>query len=822
MVNPSPSLYSSDSLSHKEFFETSEDVEKNSFKFSHLTSSSVCSKGQRICQKEEKRERNRQKRGERRERAVERATNLNESPITIGTTRGDALIEEEKPLCQTPLPRAKEDVLEDDTTILNKKERRERKRQKKREREEKDRWISDEAEKNFEEWATEKALKLLSGEMGGPNLLLNLYGRTRDGALIEKEKPLSQTPLPRARGGALEDDANICKVCKISFQRLLRHLASSADCAQEYDLQKLHEEKKASSDARRVENQKNKRAAGRAEDEPAVKKKAAEERQNLRDALRSQNEEEFKAKRADEKRIRRDALRSQNEEEFKAKRAAEEKRRQDTLRAKDEPGFKAKMAAKEKRRQDALREKDEPGLKQKAAAKKKNQREREVTCQFDMIRSFWRAVEGGLSYSCVCCHKKKFDNQVVEFEEPLISKIGEQWVEEAIGDPDPRQERNGIYYICHYCKNKLLQKRMPNISHKNNLGLVDLEPYPELKTTPLENSLIAKNLVFQKIVQLPKSRWSATKDKIVNVPINDQDIVDTMDRLPRTPDEAGLICMELKRKLEYKNIHKTEYISVAKVEAALNTLYDLGHPHYQFVADMAGFEERCKEVEVLLRFDRLSDFSFKKTPANKALKKCKQRALKKCKEKPQLDFERFFKSLRAVPMWPPRFLFCINPYSFFFWGCHLDMTFIGSEEVRSWPEEAQMLARDPWFICIARKNRMFWEGEPKRIYEAALANGWEGAKLSKGLSWVGEDINIGPTTTVLTPSFPQNFEMRWIPRPKNWYYKRTIHRNKAKKVGRRRASIGTLSRAMLGEVVQCVPDSWQNSWRHFNPFTDSE
>ena len=227
-------------------------------------------------------------------------------------------------------------------------------------------------------------------------------------------------------------------------------------------------------------------------------------------------------------------------------------------------------------------------------------------------------------------------------------------------------------------------------------------------------------------------------------------------------------------------------------------------------------------MEVLLRFDRLSDFSFKKTPANKALKKCKQRALKKCKEKPQLDFERFFKSLRAVPMWPPRFLFCINPYSFFFWGCHLDMTFIGSEEVRSWPEEAQMLARDPWFICIARKNRMFWEGEPKRIYEAALANGWEGAKLSKGLSWVGEDINIGPTTTVLTPSFPQNFEMRWIPRPKNWYYKRTIHRNKAKKVGRRRASIGTLSRAMLGEVVQCVPDSWQNSWRHFNPFTDSE
>ena len=456
---------------------------------------------------------------------------------------------------------------------------------------------------------------------------------------------------------------------------------------------------------------------------------------------------------------------------------------------------------------------DEPGFKPKAAAKKQNQRKEEVTTQWDMIRKFWRDTEDGWSYSCVCCHKLKFDNQVVEFEEPLISRIGQQWIEEAIGDPDPRQERRGKYYICHYCKNKLLQDKMPPISHKNSLDLVDLEPYPELKTTPLENSLISKNLLFQKIVQLPKSRWSATKDKIVNVPINDQDIVDTMEMLPRTPDEAGLVCIELKRKLEYKNTHRAEYISVSKVEKALDTLYDLGHPHYQFVGYMAGFEERCKKEEPLLRFDRLSDFRFKKTPA--------KNGPKKCRKKPQLDFEHFFKSLKKAPIWPFSFQFCINPYSFYFWGCQLDMTFLESEEFRSWPEEAQALARNPWFIFIAKKNRMFWEGEPKRIYEAALSNGWKGAKLSPGLSWVGEDIAMGPTTKVITPSFTQNFEMYQIPRPKNWYSKRTVHRNKAKKVGRRRASIGTLSKAMLGEIVQCVPLSWQKCkpWRHFNPTT---
>ena len=232
-----------------------------------------------------------------------------------------------------------------------------------------------------------------------------------------------------------------------------------------------------------------------------------------------------------------------------------------------------------------------------------------------------------------------------------------------------------------------------------------------------------------------------------------------------------MVCIELKRKLEYKNTHKAEYISVAKVEKALDTLYDLGHPHYQFVADMAGFEERCNKEERLLRFDRLSDFSFKKTPA--------EEAPKKCKEKPNLDFERFFKSLREVPQWPFRFQFCINPYSFYFWGCQLDMTFIESEEVRSWPEAAQNWARNPWFIYIAKKNRMFWEGEPKRIYEAALSNGWKEAKLGKSMSWEGEDIDMGHTIAVITPSYTPNFEMQWIPKPKNWYGRRTVHRNKA-------------------------------------------
>ena len=66
-----------------------------------------------------------------------------------------------------------------------------------------------------------------------------------------------------------------------------------------------------------------------------------------------------------------------------------------------------------------------------------------------------------------------------------------------------------------------------------------------MELTELEANLIAKNIVFMKIFMLPKSRWTALKDKIINVPVKDDDIVNTMTRLPRTPNEAGLIEVDL-------------------------------------------------------------------------------------------------------------------------------------------------------------------------------------------------------------------------------------------------------------------------------------
>ena len=139
---------------------------------------------------------------------------------------------------------------------------------------------------------------------------------------------------------------------------------------------------------------------------------------------------------------------------------------------------------------------------------------------------------------------------------------------------------------------------MPPMSNQNSLQLMDLTSYEELHLTELENSMIALNIIFQKVFNLPKSRWPGMKDKTVNIPIFETDVLKTIESLPRTPSDAGIIPVNFKRKLMYKNSHMTQYISVPKIMKALNTLKELGNKYYQFVPQNVNFEDECREHDL--------------------------------------------------------------------------------------------------------------------------------------------------------------------------------------------------------------------------------
>ena len=73
--------------------------------------------------------------------------------------------------------------------------------------------------------------------------------------------------------------------------------------------------------------------------------------------------------------------------------------------------------------------------------------------------------------------------------------------------------------------------------------------------------------------------------------VNEQDVTNTLESLPRTPAEAGIIPVQLKRKVEYKNCHRDEYIDKNKLFKAIDTLITQGHPHYAGV-DMLEFRNK--------------------------------------------------------------------------------------------------------------------------------------------------------------------------------------------------------------------------------------
>ena len=231
--------------------------------------------------------------------------------------------------------------------------------------------------------------------------------------------------------------------------------------------------------------------------------------------------------------------------------------------------------------------------------RKVNKRLEDVNNAEKRRKIFINSIKHGRIFECVCCHRKSFKNGMeslsATFKVDLEKKFPGLY-ETAIGEIETRKV-DGLYYWCFTCKNYLSKGKIPPMSNQNDLQLFNLNNYEELKLSELENCLIALNIIFQKVFQLPKSRWPAMKDRTVNIPIFESDILNTVNSLPRTPTEAGIFPVNLKRRLNFKQVHKTQYVCVPKIIKALQTLKSLGNQYYQFIPDLNEFKAKCKETD---------------------------------------------------------------------------------------------------------------------------------------------------------------------------------------------------------------------------------
>ena len=228
----------------------------------------------------------------------------------------------------------------------------------------------------------------------------------------------------------------------------------------------------------------------------------------------------------------------------------------------------------------------------------------------ERLRRFECQTRFGPIFVCRCCRRKLFQHQVVEVDmESFKAKVdGENkgifslciqthrnqiLRSEALTSTHDIDSRN---YLCKGCKSSMTRGKMPKMCANNGLA-VDILPN-QLKLTDLENNLIAKNILYQKVHKKPKSRMAGTHDKLVNIPIGDQDILNTVKSLPRTPKESKIIVVRLKRKLEYKNTHLEQLIDIKKV---FNYLHHLKHVaknnKYQFYDDYNIYSDRCQNED---------------------------------------------------------------------------------------------------------------------------------------------------------------------------------------------------------------------------------
>ena len=151
-------------------------------------------------------------------------------------------------------------------------------------------------------------------------------------------------------------------------------------------------------------------------------------------------------------------------------------------------------------------------------------------------------------------------------------------------------------YICQTCVRHVKKGNLPPSSVMNGLALksTDEELKAEnLQLTELESSLIAPRIIFEKILLLPKSRWTQLIDRIINIPVTNEAINNTLSLLPRTPSSAGLIPITLKRRLEYKSSHKSQLVDSDKMFRWIQKAKENNHPYYDDVSCPDSYKARC-------------------------------------------------------------------------------------------------------------------------------------------------------------------------------------------------------------------------------------
>ena len=244
--------------------------------------------------------------------------------------------------------------------------------------------------------------------------------------------------------------------------------------------------------------------------------------------------------------------------------------------------------------------------------KEQNEKYRSRMYEADRLKSFLESTLFGAIFVCLSCHQRHFRTNVQVFSDSIEKLINEKMssLENCIESTDPlskmnygavfsfnHKKKNKDQFICKTCLSYFRRAKLPPTNVLNGLSLKQTDKQiqdDDLMLTELENSLIASRIIFQKVFALPVSRWSAMKERQVNIPITSDKINETLEKLPRTPINAGLIGVELKRQIKSKNNHKHQLIDPHKLFLFIDKAKEFGNPHFKDVLTFESYKQKCK------------------------------------------------------------------------------------------------------------------------------------------------------------------------------------------------------------------------------------
>ena len=221
----------------------------------------------------------------------------------------------------------------------------------------------------------------------------------------------------------------------------------------------------------------------------------------------------------------------------------------------------------------------------KDASRKQKQRKDDKMNERKRLITFRRECQYGPFFTCICCLRDLFKKTVKKVTPAYFDRLSKtlnvsEYLQIDSGSGNLREDLQvfGNHYVCKNCSRHLERGEMPPICAKNGLEYAEIPSC--LQLVNLERQLICKDLVFIKVREMHKSGMSKMNDHVINVPIGDDDIIKTVNALPRTQINNGLVTVGLKRDMAIKNFHKLQLIRPDKVHEAILYLKD-NHPSYK-------------------------------------------------------------------------------------------------------------------------------------------------------------------------------------------------------------------------------------------------